>query len=241
FDVVVFDKQLADEDGLTFARSVRQIAGTDTTRLVVLTSIGRRKSDAVAFEDAGVDAFLLKPIRRAQICDAVARLLLRTAVPSQDELEDLEPLSRRKRGRVLLVEDNPVNQLVTLGQLHRAGYECVVAGGGWEALRVVEQEKFDLILMDGQMPEMDGYDATRALREMGIQAPVIALTAHALEGEREKCLAAGMDDYLAKPVSQEQLTAMVSKWIGVATPVSGVESAAEGGRRPTDEILDRER
>src|SRR6185436_2659741 len=101
FDVVVFDKQLADEDGLTFARSVRQIAGTDTTRLVVLTSIGRRKSDAVAFEDAGVDAFLLKPIRRAQICDAVARLLLRTAVPSQDELEDLEPLSRRKRGRVL--------------------------------------------------------------------------------------------------------------------------------------------
>jgi len=235
FDVVVFDMNLPDEDGLTFARSVRAIAGTDATRLVLLTQIGRRKSDVLAFNTVGIDAFLLKPIRRAQVCDSVARLLLRTAVVSEN-FDDVEPV-REMRGRVLLVEDNPVNQLVALGQLHRIGYECRVASSGLDALEIVRGEKeFDLILMDGQMPDMDGYDATRALRRLGIRTPVIALTAHALEGEREKCIAAGMDDYLAKPVSEQQLAAMVDKWL------SGVMSnavAADGDG--DDEVLDRER
>jgi two-component system, sensor histidine kinase and response regulator len=236
FDVVVMDLHTPAE-ALTLARSIRQIANTAATRIVLLTSIGRRKSDAVAFETAGIDAFLLKPIRRAQLCDAVARLLLRTAVLSSGEAEEIEPLRGATRGRVLLVEDNPVNQLVALGQLHRIGYACTVAGGGAEALEVLRHESFDLILMDGQMPEMDGYDATRAIRRRGIATPVVALTAHALEGEREKCLSAGMDDYLAKPVSESQLEAMLKKWL----EGSRADVPAPAAPQDEHEILDRER
>jgi CheY-like chemotaxis protein/HPt (histidine-containing phosphotransfer) domain-containing protein len=168
----------------------------------------------------------------------VARLLLQTAVLAPEEAEEIEPLRGRTRGRVLLVEDNPVNQLVGLGQLHRVGYECVVTGSGIEALEIARQEDFDLVLMDCQMPEMDGYDATRALRRLGIDTPVIALTAHALEGEREKCLAAGMNDYLAKPVSQEQLTAMLRKWLDGEASHDVVAAPKESA---ADDVLDRER
>jgi two-component system, sensor histidine kinase and response regulator len=144
---------------------------------------------------------------------------------------------------VLLVEDNSVNQLVAIGQLQRLGHECVVAASGAEALDAVSREKFDIVLMDIQMPDMDGYEATRRIRQMRAavaKIPIIAITAHALAGEREKCIAAGMNDYLAKPVSLEQIGAVVRLW---ASKESSEEKAAVPDVMEQDDgyVLDRER
>jgi CheY-like chemotaxis protein len=119
------------------------------------------------------------------------------------------------RARVLVVEDNRLNQLVALGQLQRLGHESVVAASGVEAVAAVEGGGFDIVLMDIQMPDMDGYEATRRIRQLpgpASRVPVVAVTAHALPGEREKCLAAGMNDYLPKPVSLDQIGAVVRLW-----------------------------
>ncbi len=148
-------------------------------------------------------------------------MVARQVGPESEESEESVP--RRtfeeppppKRARVLVVEDNSVNQLVAIGQLQRLGHECVVAASGAEAIREVANAIFDIVLMDIQMPDMDGYQAARRIRQMpepkrGI--PIIAITAHALAGEREKCIAAGMNDYLAKPVSLEQIGAVIRLW-----------------------------
>ena len=136
-----------------------------------------------------------------------------------------------------------MNQLVALGQLQRLGHECVIASGGRAALELLRTEPFDLVLMDCQMPDMDGYEATRHIRQMegaAAKVPVIAITAHALPGEREKCLAAGMNDYLAKPVSIEQLGAVIRLW---ASKTSTSHSKAPDMPMDEDEqhVLDRER
>ena len=224
FDVVIFDMQLPDENGLSFARALR--LRYPTLGIVMTTSMGRRKSDMAAFRGAGLDAFLLKPIRRAQICDTVSRVLnAEILIPDLSDVFDSDPPPNL--GRVLLVEDNAVNQLVALGQLRRIGYECVTAGSGIEAMEMLRDQTFDAILMDGQMPGMDGYEATRQIRQKEkTRTPIIALTAHALQGEREKCLAAGMDDYLAKPVSQEQLAEMLRRW--VTKPASDGTNRTDG-------------
>ena len=119
--------------------------------------------------------------------------------------------------QLLLVEDNPVNQLVILKQLQSLGYGVDVVANGQEALAAVQRERYDLVLMDCQMPELDGYEATRRLRRTGVRLPVIALTAHAIPDVREKCLAAGMDDYLAKPAVDSELRNMLRSWLSAAT------------------------
>jgi len=117
--------------------------------------------------------------------------------------------------RILLTEDNPVNQLIAQKQLELLGFEVDVADNGLEALAAIDRRRYDLVLMDCQMPRLDGYEATRRLRRHhnGRDLPVIAVTAHAIEGDREKCLAAGMDDYLAKPIRVENLSAMLGRWL----------------------------
>jgi two-component system sensor histidine kinase/response regulator len=241
YDVILFDMQLPDDDGFGFARAIRRNPALTRTRLLVLTALGRRRQDIVNFQTAGIDSFVLKPLRRTQLCDAVARLLTvespRLPAPVIDEEQP------RTRARVLLVEDNSINQLVALGQLQRLGHECVIAAGGNAALALVRSEPFDLVLMDCQMPDMDGYEATRRIRQMDgdvARVPVIAITAHALPGEREKCLAAGMNDYLAKPVSLEQLGAVIRLWASKSseTQASAPDVAMEGDEQ---HVLDRER
>ncbi len=242
YDVIVFDMQLPDDDGLAFARAIRSDPALARTRLMLLTQFGRRRQDVTAFQQAGIDAFLLKPIRRTQLCDAITRLLRGDAEPAiaQPRVETPQPATR---ARVLVVEDNSVNQLVALGQLQRLGHEGIVASSGIEALDTLRDTRFDLILLDCQMPGMDGYEATRRIRQMDAplsQTPIIAITAHALPGEREKCLAAGMNDYLAKPVSLEQLGAVIRLW---ASKTSKVETPPERNVMEGDDthVLDRER
>jgi two-component system sensor histidine kinase/response regulator len=241
YDVILFDMQLPDEDGLAFARAIRGDPALGRTRLVLLTAFGRRRQDVTAFQQAGIDAFLLKPIRRTQLCDAVTRLLRGDSEPAAAEAR-VDTQRAASRARVLVVEDNSVNQLVALGQIQRLGHECVVAASGLEALEVIREDPFDLILMDCQMPGMDGYEATRRIRQMEgavSQTPVIAITAHALPGEREKCLAAGMNDYLAKPVSLEQLGAVIRLWASKSsTPTPPEQNVMEGD---DTHVLDRER
>jgi two-component system, sensor histidine kinase and response regulator len=243
YDVMIFDMQLPDDDGLGFARAIRRDPALTSTRLLLLTSFGRRRQDVVAFQTAGIDAFVLKPLRRRHLCDSVSRLLTAESVAAMTHVVEDEEPPRPSRARVLLVEDNSINQLVALGQLQRLGHECVVAAAGGAALELVRDETFDLVLMDCQMPDMDGYEATRQIRRMdgpAARVPVIAITAHALPGEREKCLAAGMNDYLAKPVSLEQLGAVIRLW---ASKSSELQAAAPDPAMEGDEhhVLDRER
>jgi PAS domain S-box-containing protein len=240
YDVIVFDMQLADDDGLAFARAIRKDRALDSTRLLLLTAFGRRRHDVVTYESAGIDAFVVKPVRRALLCEAVARVVEQQSEDvTRRMLEEAEP---PKRARVLVVEDNNVNQLVAIGQLQRLGHECVVAASGAEAIDAVTRETFDIVLMDIQMPDMDGYEATRRIRRMPAptrEIPVIAITAHALTGEREKCIAAGMNDYLAKPVSLEQVGAVIRLW---ANRDSKDTAGAPDLMEQDDQyVLDRER
>lgn len=144
---------------------------------------------------------MLRHILRSDVTDA------------QDSAQALSP--RTDSNRVLLVEDNPVNQMVAKGMLAKLGCQVLVAGHGGEALDILEQEDVDLVLMDCNMPVMDGYEASRRIRENGRwpDLPIVALTANALSDERERCRAAGMNDYLAKPFRREELAAMLDAWL----------------------------
>lgn len=240
YDVVLFDMHLPDEDGLAFARAIRADPRRRDLRLLLLTGFGRRKADVEAFQSAGIHSFLIKPIRRTQLADTLSRLL--TGDMGAAARSAAEETAMTSRARVLVVEDNPVNQLVALGQLNRLGHEAVVAASGAEALDVVGNGAFDIILMDCQMPDMDGYEATRRVRQMQesvAKIPIIAITAHALPGEREKCLAAGMNDYLPKPVTLEQLGAVIRLWASKssASQVKGPDVMEADDHY----ILDRER
>jgi CheY-like chemotaxis protein len=242
YDVIIFDMQLPDDDGLSLARAIRSDPALSGTRLLLLTSFGRRRSDVVAFENAGIDRFLVKPIRRSQLCDTVARLIDGEA-ESPVRME-MPQLPAPKRARVLLVEDNSVNQLVALGQLRKLGHDCVIAASGAEALAALPDGQFDVVLMDCSMPDMDGYETTRRMRQLdtvAAQIPIIAITAHALPGEREKCLAAGMNDYLAKPVAMEQLGAMIKLWTSKDSSKATADPCAEVMADDDHFVLDRER
>ncbi|HEY0139415.1 MAG TPA: response regulator [Thermoanaerobaculia bacterium] len=242
YDAVIVDSQLPDEEALSFIRSIRD----RDVKVILLTHLGRRKDDAEMFLAAGVHAWLRKPVRRSQLCQTVARVLL---ADPHDQLPPLHAEARDgERAHVLLVEDNAVNQLVALGQLRRLGFDCTTVSTGREAIDAVRRGGFDVVLMDCQMPGIDGYEAARQIRAAGSNVPIIALTAHALPGEREKCLSAGMNDYLAKPVSQEQLGGMIRLWLGSGSSGSSEflgELAEEprGTARNSEEpdILDRAR
>lgn len=241
YDAIVFDMQLPDGDGLAFARAIRGEPALAGTRLLLLTSFGRRRHDIAAFEAAGIDAFLLEPIRRTKLCDTLTRLLEGESSPSAREDASLA-VPQTARARVLLVEDNNVNQVVALGQIHRLGHECVIASSGLKALELLRQSAFDLVLMDVQMPDIDGYDATRRIRALpgpAAKIPIVAITAHAMPGERETCLASGMNDYLPKPVSLTQLGAAIRLW---ASKSSESHSAGPDMMEADDAyVLDRDR
>ena len=242
YDVIVFDMQLPDDDGLGLARTIRTDGAFDDTRLLLLTPFGRRRQDVVTYESAGIDAFVTKPIRRAHLCETLARLV-QPAAENTIARRIAEPPPASTRARVLVVEDNSVNQLVAIGQLHRLGHTAFVAPSGAEALAALARDPFDIILMDVQMPDMDGYEVTRRIRAMDSPLnaiPIIAITAHALHGQREKCLAAGMNDYLAKPVSLEQIGAVVRLW---ASKESAPAPAVTPEVMENDDqyVLDRER
>jgi CheY-like chemotaxis protein len=219
--LVLTDMHMPEMDG--FELVLRLKSHTTTSTIIMLTSGGHPK-DAARCRDLGIDAYLTKPVGTEELRQTILGVLarrapqrqLRNAEPGFQKPPDLCPdVQNSDRLRILLAEDNIVNQMVTVRVLEKEGHTVVVAGDGRQVLAVLERECFDLVLMDVQMPEMDGFEATAAIRGKelfsGVRLPIIAMTAHAMSGDKERCLAAGMDDYIAKPLHKLELLAAIDR------------------------------
>jgi CheY-like chemotaxis protein len=216
FDIALIDQQMPGFDGAKLGAIIGTDARYKSMRLVLLTSMGRR-GDARRFSDLGFSAYLLKPTTQRDLADCFALLASDergNAPPSIITRHQLRANRAREQRHLLLVDDNPVNQKVGKALLERLGYRVDLAANGAEALTAWERTRYDAILMDCQMPEMDGYQATREIRrrEQGLRrVPIVAVTAHAMAGAEEECIAAGMDAYQSKPLARESLGQCLNK------------------------------
>jgi CheY-like chemotaxis protein len=217
FDLALLDICMPGMDGLMLARAIKADPALRTVGLLALNS-GENQTPGWQTEPLGFIAWLQKPVRQSTLRNCLRRHLQgATAAPSHAGATALTP--RETDRRVLLVEDNPVNREVAIGILELLGYRVDSAEDGLQALERSETGAYDLILMDCQMPVMDGFTATMGIRERERQTqathiPIVALTANAMERDREQCLAAGMDDYLSKPFTQHQLKDLLDRWVG---------------------------
>jgi len=221
FDVCILDIQMPEMGGYDVARQIRN-PRSEIPYIPLLAYSSSTEGDAKKCLEAGFDGFLPKPVHRRKLLDMMERLL---GEKKHDDKEK-RPVSivtqhsmreeAKHSARILLAEDNPVNQKLAKMVLTKAGYQVEVANDGLEAIEKYTKapEAFDLIFMDVQMPHMDGMKATRAIRDKGFETvPIVAMTAHAMKGDREKCLEAGMDDYIPKPVKRELVFEMLEKWV----------------------------
>jgi signal transduction histidine kinase/CheY-like chemotaxis protein len=220
YDIALLDLCMPGEDGLTLARKIKADRAIAGTRLVLLTSVGQQPP-AAQLREAGIAGCLVKPVKQSQLFDCLANVAAGGRGPcAEGQMQSPEAQAAERAPaplRILVVEDNQVNQKVMFHQLRALGYEPDLAANGAQALRRLDERSYDLVFMDCQMPEMDGYTATGEIRRRQGAArrlPIVAMTAHALQGDREKCLAAGMDDYVAKPVKLEGLARVLRKWGG---------------------------
>jgi signal transduction histidine kinase/CheY-like chemotaxis protein len=236
FDLAILDYNMPDIDGLQLAGMIRSTPSLSGVHLILLTSVGIR-GDGRKARETGISGYLTKPVRRDVLYGSIEAVMKIQDPAAKETIVTRHTVSEKLRkieGRILLVEDNLANQEVTLGMLSVLGCEAEVAGNGQEALDAIATREYDLVLMDGHMPVMDGYKATRALRAReretgGKRLTVVALTANAMQGDREFCLAAGMDDYLSKPFTIRKLGETVSKWVSPERKQSGgaVEAQAK--------------
>ncbi|MGB3635394.1 MAG: PAS domain S-box protein [Rubrobacteraceae bacterium] len=247
-DLAVLDMQMPEMDGLQLARAIKADPVISRTRLVLLTSMGRR-GDGEEVRSAGIEAYLTKPVRQSELYDALA-----TVMGATEETSEQIPLITRHtirehkietQARLLLAEDNEVNQKVAVRTLEKLNYRVDVADNGLEALEALTRSDYEAVLMDVQMPEMDGYAATAEIRrresEEGGHIPIIAMTANALRGDREKALEAGMDDYIAKPINSEGLEKVLGRWVGESSETASAQPAtddADDQEAGGEEILD---
>jgi PAS domain S-box-containing protein len=233
--LILTDAQMPGMDGFAFAEKVKQHPNVANSTIVMLTSSGQR-GDAVRCRKAGLAGYLTKPIRQVELCEALLTALgqaSRATPPTSGALitrQSLRELPPSFRLNVLLAEDNPVNQQLARRLLEKWGHSVTVAKNGREVLTLVAHETFDVVLMDVQMPEMDGLEATAAIREKeektGDRLPIIAMTAHAMKGDAERCLAAGMDAYVPKPIQPQQLLVAIEK-VRSVRPLSKTEILSE--------------
>lgn len=246
FDLVLLDMMMPGMDGEEFGRAVKADPALRGTHLVMLTSVGRR-GDARRLGEIGFAGYLSKPVSPSLLLDVLMSVL---AEPLGEDgkperlitrycVAEDKARARATRGsvRILLAEDNVVNQKVALRILEKLGYRADAVANGKEAVEALRMIPYDLVLMDCQMPEMDGYEATAAIRQMEggrRHTPVIAMTAHAMEGDRERCLQAGMDDYVSKPVTPQALAEVLERWLG-----AGGDKTQRGGGVDPD-ACDRE-
>lgn len=220
FDLALVDYQMPEMTGAELGRQIKQDGALASLPLIMLASIGRR-GDARKMREIGFAGYLTKPVRKAQLFDCMAMVL---GIELEDETDrdekivtrfDIAETSRRKPNRILLAEDNIINQKVAVRILEKAGYSCNVAANGLEVLDALSRIDYDLVLMDCHMPEMNGFEATKTIRQWELETrkhiPVIALTASAMQEDREECLAAGMDDFLSKPVKADTLVTLVER------------------------------
>ena len=213
-------------DGATLGEKIKADPDLNPTRLVMLTSAGKR-GDASRLKAIGFSAYLNKPVKKSHLYDCLVTVL---GIPSTPSEERYTPIitrygleeAKKKRVRILVAEDNVVNQKVALRILQKLGYRADAVADGREAVMALETIPYDLVLMDVQMPQMDGFEATGVIRDPASRVrnhhiPVIAMTAHAMKGDREKCLEAGMDDYVSKPVTALALNEILEKYLSGET------------------------
>lgn len=218
YHVAVLDMQMPVMDGLELARAIKDDPTLASARIILLTSFGQ-PGDAKAAHQAGAAAYLMKPVRESQLFECIARVMgaptERAAAPLITR-HNLQEEKVRALPRVLIAEDNALNQKIAVGMLEEIGYKADVASNGREAVDAVSRITYDLVLMDCEMPEMDGYAATTEIRRregVARHTPIIAMTAHATDEHRERCLAAGMDDCTSKGVKPGELGALLQRWI----------------------------
>jgi PAS domain S-box-containing protein len=235
YELVLTDVHMPEMDGFTFVEQIKGNGDLGSTVIMMLTS-GDQPGDIVRCEELGVAAYLLKPIKQSELFDAIVDSLGLAAHAHVSQAETDEPIPLLPPQRILLAEDSLVNQKLAVALLERHGHRVVVANNGQEALDAWESDDFDLVLMDVQMPILDGYEATRTIRERerrtGQHMPIIAMTAHALKGDRERCLAYGMDDYLSKPVHARDLFRVLHSVLGPTpssqeSPIPAAQSAPQ--------------
>jgi CheY-like chemotaxis protein len=237
FRLALVDVVMPEMDGFALAEQIRRQPDLAGCALLMLSSAGQT-ADLARGRELGAVRCLTKPVKQADLLGAMLAALSPGVVEEAPaELPGQRPAVAGRPLRILLAEDSPVNQQVAVGLLQLRGHAVVVAGNGKEALAALERDRFDVVLMDVQMPEMDGCEATAAIRRKeratGAHVPVLAMTAHALKGDRERCLAAGMDGYLTKPVRAESLYQALEG----LTPEGSPAAEADGGT-PAGAALD---
>ncbi len=207
-EVIIVDTPLADMDGFDFAGRIRQISTSRPPNIVLLSAAGQR-GDAARCREAGISGYLSKPVKRSELLACILSVIGKQPQPGVPPALVTRHSLREAPLRILLAEDSLVNQCLAVRLLEREGHSVVVVGNGLDAVRALENGNFDVVLMDVQMPVMDGFEATIAIRESeklrGTRVRIIALTAHAMKGYREQCLSAGMDGYITKPIRPEEL------------------------------------
>jgi signal transduction histidine kinase/chemotaxis response regulator CheB/HPt (histidine-containing phosphotransfer) domain-containing protein len=225
FNLVILDMQMPVMDGVMLARAIKAEPTIANTKLIMLSSLGEQLEQE-ELRAVGINACLVKPAKQSCLFNCIADALgaarssTAGAVSTEPSSAPLEP----HKGRILLAEDNSINQDVALGQLDRLGYTADVVANGREVLTAIDRKPYDIILMDCMMPEMDGYEATKKIRELERQnvnsrrrMHIIAMTANAMLGDREKCLSVGMDDYVSKPVQLADMRRAIEKWSAKAS------------------------
>jgi two-component system, sensor histidine kinase and response regulator len=231
YDIALLDVQMPEMDGFTLAAKIKADPVLVGTRLIMLTSMGHVLS-STELNQRRVEAYLVKPVKQSRLFDCLiskarSRATTEGAADGQDPITASSPGGSKmepefKKARILLAEDNIINQKVALAQLHRLRYRADAVVNGLEVLEALQRVPYDLVLMDCQMPEMDGYETSEAIRQRENRSDspcpwksplyIIALTAHAMQGDREKCITAGMDDYLSKPIRPAELQAALERW-----------------------------
>jgi len=243
FNIALLDMLMPDMDGETLAARIKGDEELGGTLLVMMTSFGKR-GDVERLKGLGFSAYLTKPLRQAHLHECLA-----LALGVQESSGDVPPEAmitrhtvaelHKSKVRILLAEDNPTNQIVALTMLKKLGYRADAVANGAEAVKALRGIPYDVVLMDCQMPEMDGYEATRRIRDPQFGAlnpaiPIIAMTANAMEGDRLLCIAAGMNDYIPKPVHPQDLAAIISRWIDMSEYESGPVPPAAVAAAPQD-------
>jgi CheY-like chemotaxis protein len=228
FPLAILDFQMPGMDGFTLATRIRGQAELRETRLFMLTSAGQR-GDAARCKDIGIEVYLMKPVKQTALLEAIARSMGRAAAAGLPPLTRHSLNESRRRLRILLAEDNAINQKLAVRLLEKQGHEVTVANDGQEAVAAVGNGEFDVVLMDVQMPNMSGLEAAAAIRALergtGKHVPIVAMTAHAMKGDEESCLKAGMDAYVSKPIQPGHLMEVIA---GVVAPVARATAERSG-------------
>ena len=224
FPLIITDMNMPEMDGLELVEKIRHEAVYGDSEIIMLTS-GNTRGDVDRYTELGIGSRLTKPVRQSDLLDAITKILGQASTDSDPESRSTrQPSEPSGQGLdILLAEDNAVNQMLVIRLLEQQGHRVTLAVDGKEAISKVEQERFDLVLMDVQMPEMDGLEATRVIREkegvLGTHIPIMAMTANAMTGDRELCFEAGMDFYISKPIDPQELFVLIEETVAQREPV----------------------